>query len=91
MKNNPDLLQESEVENAGVDLTAGEGKINEDDYNMKISTEEEQETVKYQNTLKLDVENITKNKKIIWRPIYEVISYSCAIFEDFFQNLFRLM
>ena len=30
MKNNPDLLQESEVKNADAHLTAYAGKINED-------------------------------------------------------------
>ena len=45
MENNPDLLQESEVENADVYLTADASKINEDDYNMKISMEEYQEAV----------------------------------------------
>ena len=62
MKNNPDLLQEAEVENSDADLTGYASKINEDNDNMKISMEEDQETVKYQNALKVDVKNITKNK-----------------------------
>ena len=62
MKNNPDLLQETEVENSGSDLTAYASKIIEDNYNMKISMKEEQKTVEYQETLKVDVKNITKNK-----------------------------
>ena len=57
------MLQEAEVENFDADLTADVGKINEDNENMNISMEEDQETVKYQNTLKVDVKNITKSKK----------------------------
>ena len=41
MKNNPDLLQKAEVENADVGLTADVSEINEDYYNMNISMEEE--------------------------------------------------
>ena len=51
------------MENADAYLTADVSKINEDDDSMKILMEEEQETVKYQNTLKLDVKNISKNQK----------------------------
>ena len=40
---------------------------------MKISEKEEQNIVEYQETLKIDVENIHKNIKLIQRPIYEVI------------------
>ena len=29
--------------------------------------------MEYQETLKIDVENIDKNKNTIWRPIYEFI------------------
>ena len=29
--------------------------------------------MEYQETFKIDVENIDKNKNTIWRPIYEVI------------------
>ena len=46
MKNNPDLLQESEVENADAYLPADQDKINEDDENMNILMEEEQQIVK---------------------------------------------
>ena len=55
MKNNPDLIQEVEVENADADLTEDASKINIENKNINISVEEEQETVKYQNTLKVDV------------------------------------
>ena len=48
------------MENADAYLTADVSKINEDDDSMKILMEEEQETVKYQNTLKVDVENTAK-------------------------------
>ena len=37
MKDNPDLLQESEVENADAYLTADSGKINEYNENINIS------------------------------------------------------
>ena len=43
---------------------------------MKTSMEEYQQTEKYQNTLKVDVKNIAKNKTTTWRPIYEVIDTS---------------
>ena len=36
MKNNPDLLQEAEVENDDAYLTADESRINEDYDNMSI-------------------------------------------------------
>ena len=39
MKNNPNLLQEAEVENADADLTADASKINEDYDSMNISME----------------------------------------------------
>ena len=56
------MLQEAEVENFDADLTADVGKINKDNENMNISMEEDQETVKYQNTLKVDVKNIVKSQ-----------------------------
>ena len=56
------MLQEAKVENSDADLTADASKVNEDNDNMKVSMEEYQETVKYQNTLKLDVENIAKKQ-----------------------------
>ena len=40
---------------------------------MSISLEEYQETLKYQNNLKVDVKNISKKYIYTWRPIYEVI------------------
>ena len=51
---------------------------------MKTSMEEDQQTAKYQNTLKVDVKNIAKNKTTTWRPIYEVIDTS--FFEE--TNIF---
>ena len=73
MKNNPDFLQESEVENADADLTTNAGKINGENDNMNISMGEDQDNMKHQKTLKVDFGNTAKNKKTIWRPIYEVI------------------
>ena len=43
-------------------MTTDASKIIEDDYNMIISMEEEQKTLIYQETMKLDVENIFKKK-----------------------------
>ena len=40
---------------------------------MNISMEEEHNTVEYQETLKVDVKNISKIKTKKWIPIYEVI------------------
>ena len=37
--------------------------------------EEEQKTLEYQETMKVDVENIPKIRKMIWKPINEVILY----------------
>ena len=73
MKNNMDLIQVAEVVNSDADLTEDVGTINEDDYKMNISMKEEQKNVEFQETLKVDVNNIAKKKKKIWRPIYEVI------------------
>ena len=64
MKKNPNLLQEDEVVNYDAYLTTDESKIDEDNDNMNISLEEEQDTVEYQETLKADVKNISKNNKI---------------------------
>ena len=54
---------------------------------MIISIEEEHKTLEYQETMKLDVENITKSKKTIWRPIYEVI-HAPFFIETFFHHNF---
>ena len=40
MKNNPDLLQEAEVDNADAYFTADASKTNEDDGNKNIKKEE---------------------------------------------------
>ena len=63
MKNNPDTSVVTEKENSDSDLTADESIINEDDENMIISMEEYQNTVEYQDTMKVDVKNISKNQK----------------------------
>ena len=55
MKNNPFLLEEYEVANSYAYLTADAGKIIEDSDNMNISMKEEQKTVEYWKTLKVDV------------------------------------
>ena len=55
------MLQEAEVANSDTYLPADGSKINEDDNNMNISMEGNQETMKYQNNLKVDVKNITNN------------------------------
>ena len=43
-------------------LTEDASKMNEYDDSMKISMEEEHNNVEYQEILKVDVENISKNK-----------------------------
>ena len=58
MKNNPYLLQVAEVVNTDSSLTADATKINEDDYDVKISKKAEENNVGYQETLKIDVKNI---------------------------------
>ena len=45
MKNNPYLLQESEVENADTDLSKYASKIRKYNNNMDISMEEDQDNV----------------------------------------------
>ena len=40
---------------------------------MIISMEEEQKTLEYQETMKVYIENISKNKKTTWEPINEGI------------------
>ena len=68
-KNNPDLLQEyewqeSKGENDDSDVNVESNKIDEDKNNMVISMEEEQKNLEYQKTMKGDVENIARDKKI---------------------------
>ena len=43
-------------------VAAESNKINEDNDEIIISMEEEQKTLEYQETMKVDVENISKNK-----------------------------
>ena len=70
----------TEVENDGADLTADASKTNEEYDDIQILEKEEQNTVVYQDTLKIDVENIEKNINTICRPIYEVID--AVFFEE---------
>ena len=76
------------MENDDAYLNADASKINKDDDNMKISMEEEQKTVEYQETLKVDVKNIPE-KKPIWRPIYEAIDAPFFEETDFSHKLFK--
>ena len=55
--------QESEEENVDADVAEYASKIDEDDYNIIISMKEEQKTLGYQETMKVDVKNIAKNLK----------------------------
>ena len=43
---------------------------------MVVTIEEEENTLEYQETMKLDIENISSKKQSFWRPIYEVIENS---------------
>ena len=45
------------------DVAAESNKINEDNDEIIISMEEEQKTLEYQETMKVDSENIAKNKQ----------------------------
>ena len=63
------MLQEAEKQgteeaNADAGVTADVSKMNEDDDKMIISMGKEQKTLEYQETMKVDVKNITKNPKI---------------------------
>ena len=50
------------MSNSDEDLTADADKMNEDENNMKISTNEEKNTVEHQETFKIDVKILPKNK-----------------------------
>ena len=94
-KNIPDLLQETEEQEAeegndDSDVNTVANKIDKDNNGMIISMEKEQKTLEYQETMKVEVENISKNKKAIWRPIYEVIHAPFLKKHCFHQN-FRPM
>ena len=71
-----DEKKEAEESNDVADVNTESNKIDEDKNGMIISMEEEQKTLEYQETMKVDVENIAKNKTINWRPKYEVIDTS---------------
>ena len=52
--------------------------------------EKQQKSLEYQKTMKVDVENITKNKKTTWIPIYEVIDTYFIVEETkYFQEDFQ--
>ena len=69
-----DEEQESEESNSDSNVNSKANKIDEDNNNMINSMEEEQNTLEYQETMKVDAENIAKNNN--WRSIYEVINTS---------------
>ena len=91
MKNIPYLSVVAEVDNSGVDLTADASKTNEEYYNMNISDKEEKKFVGYHENFKIDVKNIDKTIKTIWRPMYEVINVTFLkeinIFTQYFLDL----
>ena len=43
---------------------------------MVVTMKEEKETVEYQETMNVDIENIASKKQLFWTPIYEVIENS---------------
>ena len=43
---------------------------------MAVTTKGEKNTLEYQETMNLDIENIASKKQPFWRPIYEVIKNS---------------
>ena len=55
---------------------------------MNISIKEEQDTLEYQETLKLDVKNVSIDKKTIWIPINEFIDDPFLKKLIFFHRLF---
>ena len=79
------------MENSDPYLFAYASKTNEEDSKMNISEKEAQKTVEYQETLKIDVENIDKNIKTIWIPIYEVIDDLFLKKQNISTSSFRLM
>ena len=87
------MLQEAEdkepgEENVDADVTVDAGKVNEDCDNIIILMEEDQKTLEYQEYMKVDVKNITKNPKNIWEPIYEVIDTSFVEEKNIFLPAF---
>ena len=76
-KNNTYLLKESEEQETGEAnayeyVTAESNKIIEDNNSIIISREEEDNNLEYQETIKVDVKNIAKNKTKIWILIYKI-------------------
>ena len=59
------MLQVAKAENSDADLTEDASKTNKEDYDMNISDKEEQRTVKYQVTLKIDVKSINNMKLLM--------------------------
>ena len=57
-----DEEQESEEANDDADANSEANNIDEDNNDMTIYTEEEKKTLEYQETMKVDVGNIAKNK-----------------------------
>ena len=64
-----DEEQEAEEAKDDADVNAEANKCDEYNNNIIISMEAGQKTLEYQKTMKVDVENIAKNKKN-WKPIY---------------------
>ena len=65
--------QEAEEANDDAYITEEANKIGEDNNDMIMSMEEEQKNLEYQETMKVYIENISKNKKTTREPIYEGI------------------
>ena len=81
---NPIFLQESEDANNDTGVNAEENKSMKTTKHMVVSIEEEQKTLEYQETMKLDVENIANNNNNKWILIYEVIDNSCFAAKNIF-------
>ena len=87
MKNNLDFSIVAELENTDENLNEHASKTIEEDDNTNILEKEDQKTVGYQETLKIDVKNIAKNIKTICRPIYEVINVAFSKKQTILHNM----
>ena len=92
-ENNPDLSQEAEEQeaedaNADSDVTADASKVSENYDNMIFSMKKDQKTFEYQETMRLDVKNIAKNKKTNGDQYMKLLMLRFLKKRIFFHNIF---
>ena len=55
---------------------------------MVVKMKEEKNNLEYQETMKVDIQNIASKKQPFWRPIYEVIENSYFEETKLFPTIF---